>query len=248
MIDERLERQVELFISWLLRTGVMVSLTLLVVGMSLMFRHHPLYRSSHTELAALTSAKGVYPHTVSAAAAAHCHAGLSRCGFRRPLRAGGRPAFRRPDDDGARSSDPIFRTRGGWRLRRRVRRKTLRESVPRVVWARRSTHRGRRSPLTAVALRVSTQSGLDAGVSSFALRMAAGALAGRRVSSSGSVVTAVSSNALVNRHRRRKLSSHGMAAPSSRSARRLVGKAATSGCTNSIGGRARGRRSRRRMG
>lgn len=66
MIDERLERKVELFISWLLRTGVMISLTLLVAGVSVMFRHHPLYRSSHTELAALTSARGVYPHTVSA--------------------------------------------------------------------------------------------------------------------------------------------------------------------------------------
>ena len=55
MIDERLERQVELFISWLLRVGVMVSLSLLVAGMTLMFRRHPLYRSSHTELAALIS-------------------------------------------------------------------------------------------------------------------------------------------------------------------------------------------------
>ena len=66
MIDERLERQIEMLISWLLRVGVMVSATLVVLGMVLTFRHHPLYRSSHTDLAALTNAKGVYPHTVTA--------------------------------------------------------------------------------------------------------------------------------------------------------------------------------------
>lgn len=64
MIDERLERQIELFISWVLRIGVIVSGTLVVLGMGLMFRHHPLYRSSHAELSALTNSKGAYPHTV----------------------------------------------------------------------------------------------------------------------------------------------------------------------------------------
>ncbi|MEO8034496.1 MAG: DUF1634 domain-containing protein [Acidobacteriota bacterium] len=65
MIDERLERQVELFISWLLRIGVMTSGALLVLGIVLTFQHHPLYRSSSTDLAALTSIHGEYPHTVS---------------------------------------------------------------------------------------------------------------------------------------------------------------------------------------
>jgi Predicted membrane protein len=65
MIDERLERQVELFISWLLRIGVMVSAALVIIGMAMSFSNHPLYRSSHAELGALTSASGIYPHTVT---------------------------------------------------------------------------------------------------------------------------------------------------------------------------------------
>jgi uncharacterized membrane protein len=64
MIDERLERQVELFISWLLRIGVMTSGALLVIGIVLMFQHHPLYRSSPVDLAELTSIHAEYPHTI----------------------------------------------------------------------------------------------------------------------------------------------------------------------------------------
>ena len=64
MIDERIERQAEIIISWLLRIGVATSATLVVVGMVLVFRHHPSYRSSPTDLTALTNASIEYPHTV----------------------------------------------------------------------------------------------------------------------------------------------------------------------------------------
>lgn len=55
----------ETLISRLLRFGVAASATLVVIGLLLMFRHHPTYRSSHTELASLTSAAVEYPHRVS---------------------------------------------------------------------------------------------------------------------------------------------------------------------------------------
>jgi uncharacterized membrane protein len=54
----------ETLISRLLRTGVAASAALVVIGLLLMFRHHPTYRSSHTELAALLSSSAEYPHTV----------------------------------------------------------------------------------------------------------------------------------------------------------------------------------------
>ena len=73
MIDARMERQAELMISWLLRIGVATSAIFVAVGMVLVFRHHPSYRFSHADLAALTNASTEYPHTVrsvlSAAAA-----------------------------------------------------------------------------------------------------------------------------------------------------------------------------------
>lgn len=54
----------ETLISRLLRTGVAASAALVVTGMLLLFQHHPTYRSSHTELANLTSAAVEYPHRV----------------------------------------------------------------------------------------------------------------------------------------------------------------------------------------
>jgi uncharacterized membrane protein len=53
-------------ISRLLRIGVGASAALVVIGMLLVFRHHPTYRSSHTELGPLLSATAAYPHDVRA--------------------------------------------------------------------------------------------------------------------------------------------------------------------------------------
>lgn len=64
MRDEAAERQTELFISWLLRIGVGVSATLVVIGITLVFVHHPTFRTSTTELAALTSGHLEFPRTV----------------------------------------------------------------------------------------------------------------------------------------------------------------------------------------
>lgn len=61
-----MERQTELFISWLLRIGVGVSAALVVAGITLVFLHHPSYRTSTTELAQLTSGHLEFPHTVRA--------------------------------------------------------------------------------------------------------------------------------------------------------------------------------------
>jgi uncharacterized membrane protein len=54
----------ETLISRLLRIGVGASAALVVIGMLLVFQHHPTYRSSHTELAALISASVPYPHRI----------------------------------------------------------------------------------------------------------------------------------------------------------------------------------------
>jgi len=64
--DERVERQTELFISWLLRLGVGSSAALVVLGVTLVFMHHPTYRTSTADLAELTSGHLQFPHTVRA--------------------------------------------------------------------------------------------------------------------------------------------------------------------------------------
>ena len=64
MRDEAAERQTELFISWLLRGGVGISAALVVIGIALVFVHHPTFRTSTTELAALTSGHLEFPRTV----------------------------------------------------------------------------------------------------------------------------------------------------------------------------------------
>jgi uncharacterized membrane protein len=66
MIDERVQRQVESLISWILRIGVATSAALVVLGMTLVFVHHPSYRHSAKDLRELTSAALEYPHTVGA--------------------------------------------------------------------------------------------------------------------------------------------------------------------------------------
>ena len=64
MSDPQEARRAELLISWLLRIGVGTSALLVVIGMVLVFQHHPSYRSSHTDLATLTSGSADYPHNV----------------------------------------------------------------------------------------------------------------------------------------------------------------------------------------
>jgi uncharacterized membrane protein len=55
---------VELLISWLLRVGVVTSLSLLVLGLLLMFIHHPSYLFSVMDLQRLTSPGAAFPHTL----------------------------------------------------------------------------------------------------------------------------------------------------------------------------------------
>lgn len=57
-------RQTELLISRLLRTGVLLSLGLVVLGTLLSFLHHPGYRSSPAELERLTRPGAAFPHTL----------------------------------------------------------------------------------------------------------------------------------------------------------------------------------------
>ncbi len=60
--DERV-RRVELLISNLLRTGVIASLTIILIGTILSFVHHPAYVSSSAELQHLTQTGAAFPYT-----------------------------------------------------------------------------------------------------------------------------------------------------------------------------------------
>lgn len=59
-------RRVEWLVSVLLRTGVTVSLALIVAGMTLAFIHHREYVFSHAELVRLTGPGADFPHSVAA--------------------------------------------------------------------------------------------------------------------------------------------------------------------------------------
>ena len=54
----------ELAISRLLRTGVTVSMAVVLVGLTLTFIHHPDYVRSRDALHVLTAASADYPHTI----------------------------------------------------------------------------------------------------------------------------------------------------------------------------------------
>jgi uncharacterized membrane protein len=54
----------ELVISEILRLGVTVSLATIVVGLGLMFAHHPAYLRSSADLARLTTPGGALPHSL----------------------------------------------------------------------------------------------------------------------------------------------------------------------------------------
>lgn len=58
-------RSVELLISRLLRIGVRTSLTVVVVGIVVMFAHHPEYLNSRAAFVNLTGPAAEFPHTFS---------------------------------------------------------------------------------------------------------------------------------------------------------------------------------------
>ena len=55
---------VDTAISNLLRGGVLLSISVILIGLTLSFLHHPQYVSSKADLAHLTDAGTVYPHTL----------------------------------------------------------------------------------------------------------------------------------------------------------------------------------------
>ena len=57
-------REVEIWISNLLRTGVILSLLLVVAGTILSFVHHPSYLHSGRDLAHLTRPGAAFPHSI----------------------------------------------------------------------------------------------------------------------------------------------------------------------------------------
>jgi uncharacterized membrane protein len=56
-------QRVEILISWILRGGVIVSMATVLVGLGLMFTHHPDYFRSTADLQRLTSPGAAFPHT-----------------------------------------------------------------------------------------------------------------------------------------------------------------------------------------
>src|SRR5581483_12304982 len=64
-MDEGEPRWVDIAISWLLRSGVMISITVVAVGIVVSFTHHPEYFTSRPQLGQLTSAGAHFPHTLS---------------------------------------------------------------------------------------------------------------------------------------------------------------------------------------
>jgi uncharacterized membrane protein len=59
---------IERLISIALRTGVLLSMAVIVIGVALTFVHHPDYFRSRPALGELTSAGATYPHTIRAVA------------------------------------------------------------------------------------------------------------------------------------------------------------------------------------
>jgi uncharacterized membrane protein len=62
-MDERV-RRVELIISTLLRTGVLVSFGVILLGTVVSFVHHPGYLTSHDQLQVLAQPGAAFPHSV----------------------------------------------------------------------------------------------------------------------------------------------------------------------------------------
>jgi uncharacterized membrane protein len=59
----------EAWISITLRTGVLISLALIVCGTLVTFTHHPQYLASEADLARLTTPGAAFPHTLAEVAA-----------------------------------------------------------------------------------------------------------------------------------------------------------------------------------
>ena len=59
---------IERLISIVLRTGVLLSMAVIITGVALTFVHHPDYFRSRPALGELTSAGATYPHTIRAVA------------------------------------------------------------------------------------------------------------------------------------------------------------------------------------
>jgi len=57
-------RWVDTAISHLLRIGVLVSISVVLIGLAFTFLHHPQYVTSRTALGGLTDARAMYPHTI----------------------------------------------------------------------------------------------------------------------------------------------------------------------------------------
>jgi len=65
-IPEHEPRWVDTAISRLLRTGVVASMAVVLLGLVLTFVHHPQYVRSTSALGRLTDAGAVYPHAIGA--------------------------------------------------------------------------------------------------------------------------------------------------------------------------------------
>jgi len=61
--------QIEVLISNLLRTGVIASLSIVLIGTLLSFTHHPDYVSSSAELSRITGKSAAFPHDLNDVAA-----------------------------------------------------------------------------------------------------------------------------------------------------------------------------------
>lgn len=62
--NAQVERRVELLISWLLRGGVVASMATVLLGVGLMFFHHPQYLTSAVDLHRLTTPGAAFPRTL----------------------------------------------------------------------------------------------------------------------------------------------------------------------------------------
>jgi uncharacterized membrane protein len=61
-----MKRDIELLISTTLRTGVLLSIAVMALGLVLTFAHHPDYFSSRPALGELTSSREIFANTIGA--------------------------------------------------------------------------------------------------------------------------------------------------------------------------------------
>ena len=62
--SDELFGNIEVLISWLLRAGIVISLSTVAAGLVLMFIHHPVYLDSAIDLQRLTSPGAAFPRTL----------------------------------------------------------------------------------------------------------------------------------------------------------------------------------------